>query len=306
MNTINNKRLENLFNDNLLYAVIDIGSNSVRLMLWKNNTTLSKQVITTRLSEGMGKSLIIQPNAIKKTVEAVELFFDVANKRGADKIYIFGTEAVRKAVNKSELVDKIKIITKINLDIISGEVEAELAMLGCLQNANGGVIDIGGASTEVVFCENGQKTYGKSIDIGAVKLKDVAGQDRVLLDNIINEKLHAFKNLPKGQFYGVGGTITTLSSMCQQLKIYDSSKTHGYLLSLDKVSYWADKLFNASLEDRKKFIGLEAKRAEIIHVGSEILLLLMKQLKIDNVIVSEKDNLEGYLIKTLQNQLGRS
>ena len=295
---------DNPFVNKQLYGVIDIGSNSVRLMLWQKGKTLSKQLITTRLSEGMGQDLIIKPSPLDRTINAVYKFFELANEKGVNKIFIFGTEAVRKAKNNFELIEKIKNLTNINVDVVSGDVEAELAMLGCLNYSSGGVIDIGGASTEVVFSVNGKKVYGKSIGIGAVKLKDIAGDDRVLIDKIINENLCQFVKVPNGQFYGVGGTITTLSAMCQKLKIYDSNKTHGYVLTIKEVSFWADKLFNTPIIDRKNIIGLEEKRAEIIHVGSEILLLLMRHLNVDKIIVSEKDNLEGYLIRKFQNQLG--
>jgi len=103
--------------------------------------------------------------------------------------------------------------------------------------------------------------------------------------------------VPKTTFYAIGGTATSLSAICQRLDPYDPSKVHGYRLGLDEIKNLVDRLYSMTVEDRKKLKGLQPERAEVISGGALLMQKILEFLCVGQVVTSERDNLEGYLIK---------
>ena len=281
------------------YAVIDIGSNSVRLMMSNGKETLYKNINTTRLAEGMGEEKILTPVAIKRTAEAVSFFYAKAKNENADKIYVFATAAVRQAKNKEVFIFAVKELCGVKVDVVSGEEEAELGYTGAIDGLDGGVIDIGGASSEIIVVQDGKKIYSKSLDIGAVKIKDKCGQDLLMVEQFILSKIVEYGQVPNTTYYTIGGTATSIASLVLELEVYNPSLIDGFVLDIKTLKNLVEKLFSLTVEQRKLLKGMYPPRAEVIAGGAKLLLEIMLKLKIDKVIVSERDNLEGYLIKRL-------
>ena len=159
-------------------AVIDIGSNSVRLMMMADGKVLYKTLNTTRLGEGIASSPFLKDEAISRTASAVADFFSRAKREGAVDVYAFATAAVRSAENGSAFIDRVKELCELDVEIISGEEEAEIGILGALGEKDGGIIDVGGASTEIIIRAGGTIIYKKSVNIGVVRLKDLCGAEK--------------------------------------------------------------------------------------------------------------------------------
>lgn len=282
------------------YGVIDVGSNSVRLMISDGVNSLTKTVKTTQLAKGLVNDLLDE-QAVLRTAQAVSFFYNQAKEQQVDEIYAFATAAVRKANNKQLFIDAVKALCGLEVEVVSGETEAELGCLGALAGSDGGVIDVGGASTEISVYDKGKKAYGKSIYLGAVNTTDLCGQDKTNSTKLVLEKLKEFNIVPKAKFYAIGGTATSLAAIMQQLEPYDPLKTDGYVIELGQLQQTVDKLFSLSVEDRKLLKGLQPARAEVIANGALIVLEIMKNIGISSLIVSEKDNLEGYLINKRKN-----
>ena len=113
-------------------CVIDVGSNSVRIMFSENGLTIKKNNIVTRLGKGVNDYPFLLTSSMQKTVDAIKLFHAQAKEYGAEKVYIFATAAVRSAKNKQEFIDFVKKETGLTVDVISGEQEAKLGLLGAL------------------------------------------------------------------------------------------------------------------------------------------------------------------------------
>ncbi len=279
-----------------LFGVIDVGSNSVRLMLNDGVKTLSKTVKTTQLAKGMVDG-VLQPKAIERTAEAVSFFYDKAKIDGATDIFVFATAAVRNAKNKIAFIDMVKALCGAEVDVVSGEDEAMLGYKGALGDNDGGVIDVGGASTEILVGKDKKTLYGKSIYLGAVKTTDACGQDYALASVYVNEKLNEFgKNIPQSEFCAVGGTATSIASMLLELDPYDAQKVNGYQINLSDLQALTEKLYSMTIEQRRLITGLQPDRANVIANGALIVLEIMKKLNITTLKVSESDNLEGYLM----------
>ena len=279
-------------------GIIDIGSNSVRLALSADGKTLYKAIKTTRLSEGLSITGRLNRVAIERTAQAVADFKTEAERVGAEKVYAFATAAVRTAVNGSEFTEYCKNQYGINIDVISGETEAKIGLLGALGNADGGIIDLGGASCEVTVRKRGNTVYSKSVDVGAVRLLDICGRNRDKLEKYISEKLNEYGKFDASKYamYGVSGTATTLAAVKQELKIYDPAIVHGTVLTVDEVGALAERFLKQTVEEIKQLGEIIVWRADVIGGASLFLYRLMQYMNIAKITVSENDNLEGYLI----------
>lgn len=280
------------------FAVIDIGSNSVRLMFVADGNVLYKRLNTTRLGEGLARKPILTANAIERTARAVELFYQTAKSDGAETVVAFATAAVRSAENGSQFVERVKELCGLEVEVISGEEEAEIGVLGALGEADGGVVDIGGASTEIVVKEKGVLVYKKSVDVGVVRLKDKCGADEAALIKEAKAASIAFGVVPKiGVLHGVGGTITTLATQILRLEEYDSARITGVKITAEQIHEIADKLLKMTVEEIAALPCMPKGRADVLTGGAVLLSTLMRELKIDALIASDADNLEGYAIK---------
>lgn len=283
-------------------AVIDIGSNSVRLLLWADGCSLNKKIYTTRLGEGISFSPVLRPQAMERTIGAIGECLREARAFGAEKTYAFATAAVRSAENGGEFVHSVFDRYGIGIDVLSGEREAELGMLGALGGRDGGIVDVGGASTEVTVCKGGKVIYAVSADVGAVRLKDVCGEDAQALAKYIEEKISVYGDIPACPVTAIGGTATSLSALEYEIEPYDPKKIQGSVLSAEQVWKWAEKLLSLSQEERLALKGMDKRRADILGGGALLLFHVLKKMGADRMTVSEQDNLEGYLSDRLRRE----
>ncbi len=275
-------------------GVIDIGSNSVRLAILADGKTLYKKLETTRLAEGLSKKGRLTQKSIERTAAAVNAFNTQAISEGAERVYAFATAAVRSAENGNDLVARVKQVCNLTVDVISGELEAEIGVIGALGTNDGGVIDIGGASFEVIVKNDGANIFAKSIDMGAVRLKDVAGYDREKMENVISEKLEGLGKFTAGRhkMYAIGGTATSIAAL--KHGFYNPEITHGTVLTVGEVERYANELLTMTVEEVRALGGMQYERADVIGGGCLLLARLMQKLKIKSLTISEADNLEGY------------
>ncbi len=279
-----------------LYAIIDIGSNSIRLMLSDGERTLKKYVETTKLAEGLAITGKLGQSAMQRSVQAIIKFVAIANENNA-AVYIFATEAVRSASNGNDFVKKIKQSTGYDIDVVCGEMEAKLGFTGASQGQNVCVVDIGGASTEIVCGDKGNIIYGKSLPIGAARLRDNCGEDEEKLLTFISAKLKEYGNIPKmDKLVAIGGTASTIVSVLLQMEVYDTDKVHNYMLYKTDALKVYELIKKTPLKDRCNIKGLPVGRQDIIVGAIFELVKIMEMLGFEYLFVSEKDNQEGYLM----------
>ncbi|MBR2441510.1 MAG: hypothetical protein IKB20_00345, partial [Clostridia bacterium] len=197
-----------------------------------------------------------------------------------------------------EFLERVYALCGASVEVISGEEEAEIGILGALGNRDGGVIDIGGASTEIVVKSQGSLVYKKSVDIGVVRLKDKCGRDKTALKKEAEIASKAYGEIPlKGDIYAIGGTATTLAALSLGLTQYCSEKVTGAVIVKTEMTDLADKLLALSVEEIAKFPCMPKGRADVLAGGAVLFVTLMENLGFERLIVSDRDNLEGYAIK---------
>ena len=276
-----------------MIAVIDIGSNSVRLMLWADGKTILKRLLTTRLGSGIHNRCLSEQSMIR-SAEAVAYLFDEAQKAGAEEVFVFATAAVRYAENKEVFLSRVKAACGLEIDIVSGEREASLAAFGALGKGDGIVIDVGGASSEVICVQGGTPVYAKSFPIGAVTLLERCLDDAAKTDAYLKQVFGELSQL-KGKVYAIGGTATSLACLQLALPEYDAERVQDCYLTKQELTDWKDKLFSYSLEERKKLVGMEEARADVMAGGAAIITEIVTKIGAEGIYISDRDNLEGYL-----------
>ena len=278
-------------------AVIDIGSNSVRLMFVADGKILYKDLEITRLGEGLASSGVLGEAAISRTASAVANFYRRALLEGAETVNAFATAAVRSAKNGQDFVKSVKALCGLTVEVISGEEEAEIGILGALGERDGGIIDVGGASTEIIVREKGEIVYKKSVDVGVVRLKDVCGRDKEMLSDYAKTSVGLFGSIPKTKMFAIGWTATSIASIVLRQKVYNVAEVTGYSLRKTHLKSAVEYLTTASPEEVSTETCVPLKRAEVILGGAIWLLTLMEDLGIEEITASDADNLEGYAIK---------
>ncbi len=285
---------------NKKFGVIDIGSNSVRAILYSDGKILYKNIAMTRLGEGLASTGSISEVALDRSVEAIKDFTYRLISIGAEEILSFATEAVRSASNGNDFVRAVKNAVGLNVDVVSGDEEGELGLLGALNGKDGGVIDIGGASAEIVVASKGKRVYSHSLPLGAVRLHDCCQEDEQKLEELISKKLEEYGKVPQYvDYYAIGGTATTLGFLDTGLEKYDANAVDGRVLTIEKLNELYLKLRSLTVQERVEKLHLNSKRAEIIVGGAYLLKRILERFGLPQVTVSEGDNLLGYIKKKI-------
>ena len=279
------------------FAVIDIGSNSVRLMMIANGKVLYKTIKTTRLGEGLAFSSRLCESAMSRTFDALSGFVAKAKDEGAEKIVAFATAAMRSAENGYEFALRVEKEIGLKIEIISGEEEARIGILGALGKTDGSIIDIGGASTELIVQMDGEITYRESLDIGVVRIRDICERSKSLTRELALTTVEKYGS-PKldGKTYAIGGTATTIAALLLGLEKYDGDAVSKAIITREQVRLLANELFLKSVDEIASHPCVDALRADVLAGGVEWLYAIMEYLNVEELCISDGDNLEGYAI----------
>ncbi|MFA5881525.1 MAG: Ppx/GppA phosphatase family protein [Eubacteriales bacterium] len=289
-------------------AVVDIGTNSTRLLIAEVSAgrevrVLKTGLITTRLGEGIGKQAYLLRPAVDRTVEALLNFRQIILESGAEDVITAATSAVRDAANQRDFLAEVKQRVGWDVRVLPGDEEAQLSYLGVVRGlkadlCDGVVIDIGGGSTEFIWTGSGVLNCA-SLKIGAVRMTEngsrLADIREMLAGSLIPIKASGARRL-----VGVGGTLTTLAAVDQEMEIYDPAKVHGYFVTRQGIQDILYRFEKMTLEERKRAPGLQPQRADIITAGVRIALAVVDGLGTDGITVSETDIMYGLLYQALE------
>ena len=270
-------------------------------------------MVITRLGEGVDRRRVLAPEALKRTLATIADYAAVCGEYGVERMRVTGTSAVRDAMNRNEFFDGVERLTGRVPELLSGEAEARTTFLGVRADLPGPqtilVVDIGGGSTELIYGDQEPQSL-LSLDIGCVRLfekylsTDPPTRDE--LDALRAEALEGFETfsdtveVQRGtQLVGVAGTVSQLATLKAGTLVYDSDVTHHMVMTHGDVRLLAKRLQSLPYEQRKRVTGLEAGRADVIIAGAEILLCVMEAFDFAEVMVSEKDILDGLVIELI-------
>ncbi|MDQ4095076.1 MAG: Ppx/GppA family phosphatase [Actinomycetota bacterium] len=298
-------------------AAIDTGTNSTRLLVAEEQAggfrTLERRMVITRLGEGVDRRRVLAPEALKRTLSTIADYAAICGEYGVERIRVTGTSAVRDAMNRDEFFEGVERLTGRPPELLTGDAEARTTFLGVRADLPDPetilVVDIGGGSTELIYGGSEPEAL-VSLDIGCVRMfekyleSDPPTRDEIdALRAEVQEALEAFTQIvhvERGtRLVGVAGTVSQLATLKAGTLVYDSDITHHMVMSHGDVRLLAKRLESLPYAQRKRVTALDPGRADVIVAGAEILLCVMEAFDFPEVMVSEKDILDGLVIQLI-------
>lgn len=303
------------------FASIDIGSNTVRLLILQSEGKGDFREIDsvrriTRLGQDMDTTKRLASGPMETTLTVLEEFQRVCAKHGNIPIRAVATSAVREAENKDEFIQLARERSGIQIEVIPWEEEAQLTLRGVFwkiphQNRKILTFDIGGGSTEFILSQGGQAVGSTGTSLGTVRLTEkfisrhpVPHEEYENLTAHIQSELAGVKGrlpaLPPEMTIGTAGTVTTLAALDKNIYPYDPAKVHAVSLPFDNIQNIQNDLKAKSIEERLQMKALERGREDLIIAGTAIVLETLRTFGCPSLLVSEYSLREGIILKALQ------
>ena len=301
--------------DSQRVAVIDVGSNSTRLLVADVGagrvSEVERQSRVTRLGRGVDLSGQLSAEAIEATCRAIADYVDICRRAGVEQIDSIATSAVRDASNGSAFVAELRERFALSARVLDGEEEARLTYMGATAEQPPSqptlVVDIGGGSTELIVGTGHEIAFHASLQAGvirhterhvasdpptALELEALATDVRALVEDATAGQAGATAQAG----IAVAGTPTSLASIELGLEPYDPEQVHGHTLTFSSIQRLFSQLASAPLAKRAEIPGLHPDRAPNIVAGVVILVETMRAFGLERIQVSEHDILYGVAI----------
>lgn len=293
-------------------AAIDCGTNSIRLLIadvqGDNFREVIREMEIVRLGQGVDQTGEFHPDAIARTLAAVDKFAIEIARRGVEKIRFCATSATRDARNRDLFIDGVKSRLGVAPEVISGDEEARLSFTGATKELPDSlapflVIDIGGGSTEFVF-GNRSVEQAKSVNIGCVRmserhfLSDPATQDEIEsarrdIQGAISEAAKVVDIKSAKSLIAVAGTATTAAAAALDLPQYDRYAIHLSRISAEKTHEVSEMFLKMNRAERAALGYMHPGRVDVIGAGSLVLSEIVKAVGAKEFIACESDILDG-------------
>lgn len=310
------------------FASLDIGTNSTRLLVAGSDglttSTIDRRMTITRLGEGVDKTRELSPGAVERTLAALREYRAVMERLGPAGVTAAATAVLRRVENRADFLDAAERVIGVRPRVLRGEEEAFASFLGAVSDVGdweGGkvlVFDIGGGSTELISADAGpgeslgalpvEALARRSVDVGCVRMSErflnsdppspvSIGRLESHVLGVLRPVLSSLLDGEPRLAIGLAGTVTTLSGIRQGLREYETGRIHHSVLKREDVEEMFRKLARDPLDERKKTMGLEPGRADVIVGGTAVLRVLMDLARLREILVSEKDILDGLVIE---------
>ena len=295
------------------YAVIDAGTNSIKFHIAERDAggrwrSLVDRAEVTRLGEGLVPQGAIVDAALQRTLAAVAGMADEARRHGVRAIAAVGTAGLRMASNGDEVVAAIGERTGIAIEVISGEEEGRLAFVAAqsglgLKTGSLVVFDTGGGSSQFSFGHDARVDERFSVNVGAVRCTERHKLDRAVAPEVLREALAAIatdlacldgRPVPDA-LVAMGGAVTNLAAVMHQLAAYDPEVVQGSVIERAEIDRQIELYRTRDAEARRRIVGLQPDRAEVILAGACIVRTIMDKLGQQRFTVSDRGLRHGVL-----------
>jgi exopolyphosphatase/guanosine-5'-triphosphate,3'-diphosphate pyrophosphatase len=293
-------------------AVIDIGTNSTRLLIsdveGANAEQIDRRTTVTNMGRGVDHTNLICADAIEDVCGVISGYKARYEEMGAERVMAIATSAVRDATNGDAFIAELRERFNLDARLLTGEEEAHLTYLGATAHRPDGeptlVFDIGGGSTELIVGSGMNVAFHTSLQAGTIRqserhlisdppdpheLEDLAADVRTLIERAVAAQPAARPT----RAIAVAGTPTSLAAVDQSLDPYDPKRVHGYRLGMQRIQRMLSRLSSMPLAERLRVPGLHPGRAPTIVAGVVILVQVMRAFRFEEIEVSELDILNG-------------
>jgi exopolyphosphatase/guanosine-5'-triphosphate,3'-diphosphate pyrophosphatase len=291
-------------------AIIDIGSNSVRMVVFEKSSRFAFSLLhesksRVRISEGAyANDGNLQPAAVERAISALGEFLSIAQAYGTRKLLCVATSAVRDAPNRAQFLRRARNELGLRVKVIDGGKEAYLGGVACanlLPRMKARTIDIGGGSTECACIEDGTVSQNASIDLGTVRLKELFF-DRDDLEGAtayVDAQLAALPPQREPVVVGIGGTFRALAQIIQKAQAHPVKKLHGYTFDAKDLMTLGEKILAAPDNSALKKLGVKKERYDVIRPGTLILMRFIEYAGCETLVTSGTGVREGLYLTDL-------
>ena len=296
-------------------AVVDIGSNSTRLLIaelhdGRVTQELDRRTTVTRLGAGVDTDGRLSDEGMERVFAALDKYHESIEHHGVQTGVAVLTSAVRDSANGEQFAAEVKRRYGLEPHVLTGDQEATLTFLGATNERDPAdttpimVLDIGGGSTEMVLGSGHEASFHVSTQAGVVRQTErhlhsdppTEDEQRALSEDvheIIAAAIPSERRRTVEHGIAVAGTATQLAAIAQELEPYDAARVHGYVLTADEARRIGNRLAKLPLAQRRKVAGLDPDRAPTIVAGALILAEVLNLFGLDRIEVSEHDILRG-------------
>jgi exopolyphosphatase/guanosine-5'-triphosphate,3'-diphosphate pyrophosphatase len=303
-------------------GVLDIGSNSV-LLLVGERTDAGWRVVTdqtriTRLGEGFGAARLLQPEAIERTLRAVDEYLAQCRALRVERVVAVATAVVREAVNPDAILQPLRkrLPDDAVLRVLSEADEARLSYLSVALDETLGVgaaqlavLDIGGGSVEVALGQGAQVQAWRSFPVGAGRVREAympsdppSPREVLAATRALDEAFAPMRELPQpDRVVSIGGTGVNLATLALGLTAFDPAQVHGVWFGDETPAALLERLLRLSDAERRALPGTEPDRAPLLHVGALIVERALFALRREEVQISTRGLRYGILYELREN-----
>ncbi len=298
-----------------LYAAVDCGTNSTRLLISDGRTQIERHMRVTRLGAGVDRTGRLDPEAIERTLSVMRDYRVIMDRYEVAGVRIAATSASRDASNRADFFGPATEILGAEPELISGSEEAQLSFNGATRDlpaidGRSLVVDIGGGSTEFALGTD-QLESSLSVDMGCVRMTEkFLHHDPPLPEELSNALSVVEQHLDDvarevpgagdaERFVGLAGTVTTIAAVELGLAEYSRDAIHHFVLTRDAAEDVFRTLATEAIEDRRHNPGLDPGRVDVIVGGCCVLIGIFRYFGFDECVVSEADILDGLILSQL-------
>ncbi|MFN8186911.1 MAG: hypothetical protein U0R69_07525 [Gaiellales bacterium] len=297
------------------YAVVDVGTNSVKFQLAELRADGTWQAVVdraevTRLGEALEDTGVLGSEPMARTVEAIAGMVEEAGQHGASALAAVGTAGLRIASNSDTFVAAVRSCCGVEVEVIPGEEEARLAFLAArsglgLRRGSLAVFDTGGGSSQFTFGHGDTVDERFSVNVGAVRYTERYGLGGVVSEDVLGEAQNAIaadlgrldgRETPAA-LVALGGAATNLAAVKHGLATYDPDIVQGTVLELGEVGRQIELYRTSTAEERRRIVGLQSGRAEVILAGACVVRAVMTKLGCGSLTVSDRGLRHGLLVE---------
>jgi exopolyphosphatase / guanosine-5'-triphosphate,3'-diphosphate pyrophosphatase len=288
-------------------AVVDIGSNSIRLVayegLTRSPTPVFNEKVLCGLGRGVAKTGLLPEEGMQQALQALGRFKTLIELMEIRKVHVLATAAARDADNGKEFIREAEKAIGQSVELISGQREARLSAMGVISGffrPDGIVGDLGGGSLELIDVQGSKIGKGVSLPLGGIALQDASGDSLKKAEKIVKNSLEKIKlDGKKRTFYAVGGTWRSLAKLHMRQIGYPLNVMHGYSLPAREAIDFCRMAERVSPDTMMSIDSVSTARRPLLAFGAIVMERVLKESDCDRVVFSMQGVREGLLYELL-------
>lgn len=290
-------------------SIIDIGSNSIRLVIYEGIARSPTVLFNEKMLAGLGRGIAVtgrlDPEAVTRSIGELRRFRALSDQAGAERLYVIATAAAREAENGRDFIARAEEVLGTEIRVLSGREEAYYSALGVTSSfhrADGIAGDLGGGSLELVDVDGNRIGDGITLPLGGLRLQDMAGTSTVAAARIASNEIGRAKFLKGGRgrtFYAVGGTWRNLARLHMNSTAYPLAVMHHYELPVAQSASFLNQVARGDTEKIKGIEGVSKARRALLPYGAVVLQEIIAQMRPSRILVSALGVREGFLYSLL-------